>query len=151
MAEGALVQIAFAAGLLLVALGLGFHVFRWAVRRYGDTLALRGTGDLASLPLLFLLLLLFGFACTPFTNVVLRHMEHDADQYGLEVVRGIVPDAPAVAAEAFQILGEANLEEPSPSWLDKAWFFDHAPIGERIQFAYSYNPWAHGESPRFVK
>ena len=62
------------------------------------------------------------FVFTPIDNAFSRHIEHQADQYGLEVVHGIVPDAPDVAAQAFQVLGEVDLAEPAPSWLVKSGF-----------------------------
>jgi Zn-dependent protease with chaperone function len=143
--------IVFAAVLLFVCLFAGFHLFRWAVSRWGGKYDVRGVDDWASLPILFLLLSFFGFLVTPIQNAYSRHLEHQADQYGLEVVHGIVPDVPDVAAQSFQILGDIDLEEPSPSWLVRFWFYDHPPIAERILFARSYDPWAKGESPRFVK
>ena len=139
------------AGLLLAALWAGSYVLRWAVRRYGEAWGLRGVDDWASLPVLLILILLFSFASTPAMNAFERHLEHQADQYGLEAVHGIVPDAPAVAAQVFQILGEVNLEEEAPSWPVKMWFYSHPPLVERIRFAYTYDPWAEGQSPRFVK
>ncbi len=143
--------IAFAAALLLAALFAGFHLFRWCVARYARAWRLRGADDWASLPALLLVLALFGFVLTPAANAFSRYIEHQADQFGLEVTRGIVPDVPAVAAQAFQVLGEADLEEPAPSALVKFWFYDHPPLEERIAFARSYDPWSKGESPRFVK
>ncbi len=143
--------IFFAAGLLFVCLFAGFHVFRYALSLWGQAWGIRGADDWASLPLLFLLVSIFSFAITPIDNAYSRHLEHQADQYGLEVVHGIVPDVPDVAAQSFQILGEVDLEEPSPSWLVKMWFYDHPPIAERILFARAYDPWTKGESPEFVK
>jgi Zn-dependent protease with chaperone function len=143
--------IVFAAGLLFVFLFAGFHLLRWMVGRWGEGWGVRGPDDWASLPILFLLVSLFSFALTPIDNAYSRHLEHQADQYGLEVVHGIIPDVPAVAAQSFQILGDVDLEEPSPSWLVKIWFYDHPPISERILFARAYDPWAKGESPEFVK
>jgi STE24 endopeptidase len=142
--------IIFAAGLLFFCLFAGFHAFRGILNRWGATWGIRGADDWASLPILFLLLTVFSFLIAPIDNAYSRHLEHQADQYGLEVVHGIVPDVPDVAAQSFQILGDVDLEEPSPSWLVKIWFYDHPPISERIDFARSYNPWAKGESPEFV-
>jgi len=141
----------FTAGLLLMFLLLGSRILEWAVRRYGQAWGLRGVDDWASLPVLLLLLSLFGFLFTPAENAYSRHIEHQADQYGLEVVHGIVPDAPEVAARTFQILGDVDLEEPSPSWAAKIWFYDHPPVNERILFSRTYDPWSKGESPEFVK
>jgi len=143
--------IVFAAVLLFTCLFAGFHAFRRAVSRWGATWGIRGPDDWASLPILLLLLSFFSFLLTPIDNVYSRHLEHQADQYGLEVVHGIVSDVPEVAAQSFEILGDIDLEEPSPSRLVKIWFYDHPPISERILFARTYDPWADGASPEFVK
>ena len=105
----------------------------------------------AALPALILLLTVFGFLSTPITNAYSRHVEHQADQYGLEVIHGLITDAPVVAAHAFQILGEVDLEEPNPSTAVKFWFYNHPPLDERMRFAQTYDPWTEGRSPEFVK
>jgi STE24 endopeptidase len=141
----------FGAGILLIFLFAGFHALHWALRRFGPGWKIRGADDWASLPVLVFILFLFNFIFTPIDNAFSRHIEHQADQYGLEVVHGIVPNAPQVAAQSFQILGEVDLDEPSPSTAVKLWFYDHPPINERILFAQTYDPWDKGESPEFVK
>ena len=143
--------ILFSAGLLLAFLIAGFHALRWALRRFGATWQIRGPDDWASLPVLIFAIVIFNFLFTPIDNAYSRHLEHQADQYGLEVVHGIVPDAPQVAAQSFQTLGELDLSEPAPSTAVKIWFYDHPPIDERILFAQTYDPWDKGESPEFVK
>jgi len=143
--------ILFGAGVLLIFLFVGFHALRWALRRFGGIWKIRGADDWASLPVLIFIIFMFNFIFTPIDNAFSRHIEHQADQYGLEVVHGIVPDAPQVAAQSFQILGEVDLDEPSPSTAVKIWFYDHPPISERILFAQTYDPWDKGESPEFVK
>jgi STE24 endopeptidase len=143
--------ILFTAGVLLVSLFAGFHTLHGVLRRFGIAWKIRSVDDWASLPVLILVLLLFNFIFTPIDNAYSRHLEHQADQYGLEVVHGIVPNAPPVAAESFQILGEIDLAEPSPSTAVKIWFYDHPPLNERILFAQTYDPWTHGEAPAFVK
>jgi Zn-dependent protease with chaperone function len=143
--------ILFTAGLFLVFLFAGFHVLRWALRRFGAAWKIRGADDWASMPVLIFAVLIFNFLFTPIDNAYSRHLEHQADQYGLEVVHGIVPDAPQVAAQSFQILGEIDLAEPSPSTAVKIWFYDHPTLDERILFAQTYDPWDKGESPEFVK
>jgi len=141
----------FGAGILLIFLFAGFHALHWALRRFGPGWKIRGADDWASLPVLVFILFMFNFIFTPIDNAFSRHIEHQADQYGLEVVHGIVPNAPQVAAQGFQILGEVDLDEPSPSTAVKLWFYDHPPINERILFAQTYDPWDKGESPEFVK
>jgi Zn-dependent protease with chaperone function len=143
--------IIFASGVLLFFLYLGYRGVHWMLARYGEQWAIRGVDDLASLPALLLLFSVFGFLFTPISNAYSRHLEHQADQYGLEVIHGLVPDAPVVAAHSFQILGEVDLEEPNPSTAVKFWFYNHPPLDERMRFAQTYDPWSQGRSPEFVK
>lgn len=144
-------DLLFSMAVLFFVSWLCFHATCWAVRRFGDAWGLRGVEDWASLPLLLLILFLLNFAGMPVQNAFDRHLEHQADQYGLEVVHGIVPNASQVAVESFKILAEADLTEPSPSSFVKMWFYNHPPMDERIRFAYDYNPWDAGQSPQFVK
>ncbi len=142
--------ILFSAVVLLFFLYLAYRVLHWALARWGETWAIRGPDDIASLPVLILLLTVFGFLFTPISNLYSRYVEHQADQYGLEVIHGLIPDAPVVAAHAFQILGEVDLEEPNPSTAVKFWFYNHPPLDERMRFAQTYDPWSQGRAPEFV-
>lgn len=143
--------ILFSCGVLLIFLFAAFRLLHWMLARWRETWAIRGVDDLASLPVLLLLLSVFGFLFTPISNAYSRHLEHQADQYGLEVIHGLVPDAPVVAAHAFQVLGEVDLEEPNPSTAVKFWFYNHPPLDERMRFAQTYDPWSQGRAPEFVK
>jgi STE24 endopeptidase len=143
--------IFFACAVLLFFLYLAYRLLHWMLARWGETWAIRDPDDLASLPVLILLLSVFGFLFTPISNAYSRHLEHQADQYGLEVIHGLIPDAPVVSAHAFQILGEVDLEEPNPSTAVKFWFYNHPPLDERMRFAQTYDPWSQGSAPEFVK
>ncbi len=143
--------ILFSCAVLLFFLYLAYRLLHWMLARWGENWAIHGAEDLASLPVLILLLTVFGFLSTPVDNAYSRHLEHQADQYGLEVIHGLVPDAPIVAAQAFQILGEVDLEEPNPSTAVKFWFYTHPPLDERMRFAQTYDPWSQGKAPEFVK
>jgi Zn-dependent protease with chaperone function len=98
-----------------------------------------------------LLLSVFTFAVNPITSAVSRHFEHQADQYGLEVIHGLTPDSGQVAAQSFQILGEVDLADPSPNPVDVLLFYSHPTIPARIRFALTYNPWANSGQGEFVK
>jgi STE24 endopeptidase len=112
---------------------------------------IRGPDDLAAAPALAAIALALLFVATPIRNGASRYFEHQADQYGLEVTHGITPDSGEVEAQALEILGEIDMEDPAPTRLEIWWFYDHPWVGDRIRFALSYDPWASGEAPEFVK
>ena len=143
--------IAFSAGVLFVFLYLGFRLVRWSLARWGAGWDIRGAHDWASLPLLLLILSIFMFLGSPAFNAFSRYQEHQADVYGLEVIRGLVPDSRQVAAQAFQVLGEIDLADPHPSPFIRFWLYSHPPLDERIEFALHYDPWEKGETPEFVR
>ena len=120
-------------------------------RGEGATWQIRGVDDWASLPALLLLVSVFSFIGSPIASAFSRHVEHQADQYGLEVTHGLTPDSSQVAAQSFQILGEVGLADPDPNPIDVVLFYDHPAIPDRVRFALSYTPWDHGEQPEFVK
>jgi len=67
------------------------------------------------------------------------------------VIHGLVPDAPVVAAHAFQVLGEVDLEEPNPSTAVKFWFYNHPPLDERMRFRPDLRPVVRGPYARICK
>jgi len=100
---------------------------------------------------MLLILEILIFISLPIENGYSRMQEHNSDIYGLEVIHGIVPNAPEVAAHAFQILGEIGLADPNPPALITFWLYSHPPLAERLVFAHTYDPWSKGESPKYVK
>ena len=140
--------MALAAALLLAALALAKLIADrlLARRRWG----IRGLADWASLPLLMLIFAVLSFLGEPLANGFSRHLEHQADIYGLEVTHGIVPNAPETAARDFQLLGEKSLSYPYPNRLFVFWTYDHPPIADRLRFALQYNPWAKGQPTKYV-
>jgi Zn-dependent protease with chaperone function len=143
--------LAFFFVLLFVAYWFGARVGEWAVRRFGGRWDIRSLNDYASLPLLILIISIFMFVTQPITSGFSRYLEHQADQYGLEVTHGIVPDVNQNAAQTFQALGENGLSYPYPArWLI-FWTYDHPAIPDRVDYVLHYNPWAEGKQGEFVK
>ncbi|HXJ95869.1 MAG TPA: M48 family metallopeptidase [Terriglobia bacterium] len=143
-------QFALVELVLLVLFYGGFRAFKVLVQRFGPSTALEGEGDLASLPLALLLLTLLSFIGSPAFNAISRHYEHQADQYGLEVAYGVVPDPNAAAARAEQALGVLDLADPDPSPLIVLWLYTHPPVEDRIRFENTYHPWTEGRPMEFV-
>jgi Zn-dependent protease with chaperone function len=141
---------------ICVPLSLGFlffidRFFVWTVARWGQAWGIRGRDDWASLPVLALIVALAAVALTPAVNTLSRYREHEADRYGLEVIHGIVVNGGEAAAQAFQKEGAINLSDPDPPAFVKFWLFDHPPVNDRIIFCRTYDPWATGEAPKYVK
>jgi STE24 endopeptidase len=132
----------------LVALGwffVGFLAAAAAVRRWGPKTGMENLGDLAGFPLLMLILTAILFLASPIYCGISRYYEHQADQYGLELTYGILPDPNESAVRSFEILGKKDLSDPAPNPFIRFWLFTHPPLAERIRFAEHYKPWAEGK------
>ncbi|MDR3675179.1 MAG: M48 family metallopeptidase [Acidobacteriota bacterium] len=134
----------------LVFFFLGFLVLNWLVKNVGPRGGVEGMGDIASLPLVLTVLTLLVFLSDPLVNGISRYFEHQADQFGLEVAYGVVPDPNATEVHAFQILGDVDLADPDPSPFIKFWLYTHPPLDERIRFAATYKPWAEGKPLQLI-
>ena len=136
--------LTFDASLLLLFFYLGYRSIGWALAHWGRGWGIRGLDDWASLPVLLFSLSIFFFLARPVGNAFSWRLEHQADQYGLEVTHGLTPDSGQVAAQAFQVMGEVNLEEPDPNPVNVFLFYDHPSIPDRVRFLLTYDPWSKG-------
>ncbi len=92
--------------------------------------SLSSLSELAALPLVFIYFVLFGLVSAPFTNLVSRKLEKDADRMALEVTG--LKDA---FVSMMEKLSSQNLADRHPHLLIKIFFFDHPPVDERIAMA----------------
>jgi Zn-dependent protease with chaperone function len=143
MAVGAVLSFA---GLYLL-----FRICLWMLPRFQRPWKLRGLDDWAALPALFLIAGILQFLGQPLGAGFSRHVEHQADIYGLEVTHGINRNSQEAAARAFQTLGEQSLSYPNPEGWLVFWYYSHPPDGERLKFAREYDPWGKGGQGEFVK
>jgi Zn-dependent protease with chaperone function len=134
----------------LVLFYVGFVVINGIVERVGVRTGVEGVGDLASLPIVLLVLTALAFVASPAINGISRYYEHQADQFGLEVAYGIVADPNTADVQSFQISGGEDLEDPDPNPFIRFWLYTHPPLEERIRFAATYKPWAEGKPLEFV-
>lgn len=126
--------------LLLIALYGAYKTMGGAVRRWGDRFGFTDLADVASLPLLLLVTNLFSLVITPAELAFTRHIEHEADRFGLEITQWNHS-----AGTAFVKLQEDALANPWPGPIFKLWRASHPPLGERIEFSNSYHPWREGK------
>ena len=103
---------------LLVALGSGGGPLDYARLPVG------------SLPLLMLILTVFGLLLEPLQNAVSRRFERQCDRYALE--RTGLKDA---YISAFRKLARLNKDDPSPHWLEVFLFHSHPPVAQRLAMA----------------
>jgi STE24 endopeptidase len=93
-------------------------------------LGYQGFADPAALPLLMLVLTLFGLALSPPQNALSRFFERQCDRYALERTR-----MPEAYKTAFVKLARLNKVDPDPHPLVVLFFEDHPPIKERLAMA----------------
>ncbi|MGA7858279.1 MAG: M48 family metallopeptidase [Terracidiphilus sp.] len=117
---------------LSVVIVLSFAYLRWALAftlaRWGERWQIRGNGDTAILPLVFLLVGILFFVLTPIMNTHTRTTEKEADMFGINASRQ--PDGFAQAAIH---LAEYRKMRPSP--IEEFIFFDHPSGYNRIHSA----------------
>ena len=119
---------------------LGSIIARWS-QRFGFADA----ADVASLPLLLLVTSVFSLIIAPAQLALTRHVEHEADRFGLEITQ-----TNHSAGTAFVKLQQDSLSNPRPGTLFKLWRASHPPLGERIQFSNDYHPWREGAPLRYA-
>jgi STE24 endopeptidase len=125
---------------------LGLFLVDWAGRmivgRYSARLGFDRLSDVASVPLLLMLLEVALFFLTPVALAYSRYQEHEADQYALDLTH----DGHS-GAQSFLKLMETNLSNPRPGPVFKLFRSSHPSIGERIDFCNSYRPPLANASP----
>ncbi|MEQ9363792.1 MAG: M48 family metallopeptidase [Leptospirales bacterium] len=117
----------------------------WLIGRFQYRFGFSELSDVASLPLVLLIISLVSFAARPAMLAYSRHNEHEADRFALELTRDNL-----AGATAFAKLQAENLAHPRPDDWVKWLRFAHPPLGERIEFCNNYRPWETGEPPRYA-
>jgi STE24 endopeptidase len=121
--------IGIAGYLLLSLLGLYLthRLMGWAISRWGSELKVQGMADIRAFPLLLMILSMFMFAASPFSNLVSRYQENRADQYAIEMMKN-----PEAAITSFQELTRSGLSQVNPPLLVKIFRYGHPTMLERI-------------------
>jgi STE24 endopeptidase len=134
-------SIILSAGLTLLGLFLVDWAGRLLVARYSARLGFDRLSDVASLPLLMMLLEVVIVLLSPVALAYSRNQEHEADRFALNLTHDN-----RSGARSFVKLMEENLSNPRPGPIYKFFRSSHPSIGERIDYCNSYHPWPSSAS-----
>jgi STE24 endopeptidase len=123
--------------LAVVLIVSGFYVvYRtvgWAIDRWGSRTGLRAPGEIATLPLMLLVLSVFLFVTVPIQSGYSRSLESAADEFGFRAI-----DSPAAAPDAFRRMATRNLSDLDPPAFIEWFLYSHPAMGRRIRSAEAY-------------
>jgi Zn-dependent protease with chaperone function len=88
---------------------------------------LQGIHDIAGLPYLILITIIFSFIFLPLVNLYMRFMEYQADQYGVSVT-----GKRDSFISALEKLSRQNLSDRKPNAVVEFLFYNHPSIAKRI-------------------
>ncbi len=91
---------------------------------------LRGSSDIATLPVFFFVATIVGQLFSLITNANTRAAEYAADKFALEITKN-----PKAFEAAFRSLAKENLSDPNPPAWVEFWLHDHPTIEKRIAAA----------------
>jgi Zn-dependent protease with chaperone function len=136
--------ILFFSLLIMVTLYAAYRTAGGLIKKYKDRFGFDQLSDIASFPLIMLLVSIFTLVITPIALTFTRYQEHEADRFGLEITQ-----TNHAAATAFVKLQQENLGNPRPGLLYKLWRSSHPTLGDRIDFCNAYRPWEKGEALKY--
>lgn len=116
--------------LSVILAGVGFWLVDVMLRQLAQGLGYAAFDDPAALPLLILVLTVFGLLLAPLQNALSRFFERQCDRYALD--RTQAPDA---YRSAFVKLARTNKSDPDPHPLIVWLMYDHPPIRQRLAMA----------------
>ncbi|HRK33102.1 MAG TPA: M48 family metallopeptidase [Candidatus Hydrogenedentes bacterium] len=127
---------------------LGFYFVHktsgWIMKRYGERMGFDQLSDVASYPLIMMLMAIAIILLQPAALALIRYQEHESDRFALELTR----DNYAGAA-AFAKMNQDNLGYPYPHPILKILRSSHPPLGERVTFCNEYKPWEEGKPLKY--
>ena len=138
--------IAFESILILLSLYVSYLLAAPVIARFRKPWGFSVPWDFAALPLGFLTFQLFALVDAPVYMAFSRHVEHEADRFGLELTHNN-----HAAGTAFLKLQQSGLAVPRPGPIFQFWFGSHPSIADRIDFCNSYRPWETGQSSKYDK
>jgi Zn-dependent protease with chaperone function len=132
--------ILFAACLILLTLYAAHRLQSALIARFRDRFGFTELADIASLPLVLVLVGVLSFAVTPIAAGYSRRQEHEADRFGWRSRETTTPQLRRSSCSS-----RKTSEFPRRSLLYKLWRASHPLLGERIDFCNTYRPWEEGK------
>jgi len=122
--------IAFSIALSFFVFWIGQALYERGLARWGSRWRVRDErGDPAALPWLLVLSAAITFLLSPVTSGFSRHIEHQADVFGLQLTHLNEP-----MASAFVKFAEDSKSDPRPPRFIEWWRYSHPSLGRRIDF-----------------
>ena len=127
---------AFAVLIALIVYLIAQRVYERGLARWGARWNISERDDPAALPWLILIASSILFVMSPVTSAFSRHVEHEADKFGLELTH-----LNEATASSFVKFAEDSKVDPDPPRFIEWWRYSHPAPQRRIDFALSYKPW----------
>ena len=125
--------IAFAVAIALIVIFAGQRAYESGLARWGAKWAITDSADPAALPWLLVIVSTILFLLSPVTSAYSRHLEHQADKFGLELTH-----LNEATASSFVKFAEDSKVDPDPPRFIEWWRYSHPAPRKRIEFALEY-------------
>lgn len=132
--------LAIVTGILFAVFFLVDRLGRALIAKSSSRIGFADLSDPASLPLVVLIFGVFWLSVSPLFNLFARHIEFEADRFGLELTHQNYATASMFAGFASNHLHTAEWDT-----FQMTFYATHPSDGDRIRFANSYRPWAEGK------
>ncbi len=136
--------VAFASLLAFLSLYVAYRLAGPVIGRCKHWWGFDTPSDFAALPLFILAFQLLLFVDLPAYMAFSRHIEHEADRFGLELTHNN-----HAAAMAFVKMVQKSVYVYQPSPIIQFWYGSHPTPAERIEFCNQYHPWETGQPSKY--
>jgi len=132
--------IAFTIAITFLGFFIAQRLFEWGLARWGTDWKINDRADPAAIPWLLAVSSILAFLLSPVYSGYSRHVEHQADVFGLELTH-----LNEAMASSFVKFAEDSKADPRPPQFIEWWRYSHPSLGRRIDFVLAYKPWEKGQ------